>query len=265
MYGGTNKMENLFNDVATEEVAVAEKTEVKASNQKTAELKEEFKKTLSSDPSFKEVHKTLSASLEVVNTLGFGDSGNIYVDKSKSTDDQRALAPTSKIVGYAVKNIGKEPIPYTTEVYAADAEGKFVGKTVEKVLAPGATAHLTRQFMTVLCAQPAVSFQLANGSVVRGSGATRPGAPIKEELEAYYFLFAKDEATGVRKQVNDDSVKLNVGKKVGDKWQVKADFVETFGFLNNPKESKKGKRAAGEASKYNTADLAANWAFTLKH
>ena len=248
-------MDNVFTNLDT--TAPAVETEKPAQNkrkEKIAAMKEAIKTTISEDPTFVQKLRSLSDSIEVVNTLGFGDSGNIVVDKTKK--DGRALTVTSAIVGYRIRNIGEEPVKYITEVHAQDETGKFVGTKQEMFLAPGATADLTRQYMTMFCAQPEISFQVANGKIIRGSGA-KGEKSLKAELEAYYFSFNKQE-DGNKLQVNDDSVKLNVGEKVNGKWVVKPEFVETFGFLNNPKEGRRGgRKSSGE--KYNAQDMAANY------
>ena len=249
MDGIFNQMEQGGAPVETGAVASAEK------KQKVEEMKSALKETIATDPSFNEKLHSLCDKVEVVNSLGFGDSGNIVVDKSKKTDG-RALAVTSAIVGYRIKNIGKTPVKYQTEVYTQGADGRFVGTKAEKTLAGGAIADLTRQYMTMFCAQPELSFQLANGKIIKGSGA-KGDRGIKSELESYYFAFSKDE-DGSKRQINDDTVKLNVGHKVDGKWVVKPEFAETFGFLNNPKEGGKGgRKPSGE--KYNTQDLVANY------
>lgn len=222
-------------------------------------MKEALLQTVNADPDFKNRVRRLSGSVQVLNSLGFGDSGNIIVDKSDSNKEKRALAVTSAIVGYRVANIGNEPIKYVTEVWAQDETGKYVATKQEKTLAPGAYADLTRQYMTMFCAQPEISFQLANGKIVKGAGA-KSNKGMKAELEAHYFAFNK-EPDGTKKQVNDDDVKLNVGEKVDGKWVVKSEFVSTFGFLNNPKEGGKVGRRASE-DKWTAQDLAANYIYT---
>lgn len=255
-------MDSLFTNVPGSGVDTAAAPAVstpaaESKKEKIQMMKESLRAVVASDPDFMNRIRKLSASVEVVNSLGFGDSGNIIVDKTKSTKDSRTLAVTSMIVGYRVANIGDEPIKYQTEVWEQDETGKYVPSKTEKVLAPGGTADLTRQYMTIFCAQPEISFQLANGKIIKGSGA-KGDKGIKAELESYYFAFAKDES-GVKKQINDDDVKLNVGEKVGDKWVVKAEFVESFGFLNNPKEGGKAGRKAGSGEKFNAQDIAANF------
>lgn len=254
-------MDNLFNNVPDTGVAAAPAASTPANDAKKEKInamKESLRQTVASDPTFMDRLRKLSNSVQVVNSLGFGDSGNIIVDKTNSTKDDRKLAVTSAIVGYRIANVGEEPIKYTTEVWSLDeATGKYVPTRAEKVLVPGATADLTRQYMTMFCAQPEISFSLLNGKIIKGSGS-KGDKGIKAELESYYFSFSKDES-GVKKNVNDDDIKLNVGEKVGDKWQVKAEFLETFGYLNNPKESGRAGRKAGSGERFSAQDVAANY------
>ena len=220
-------------------------------------MKLSLKETINSDPTFTQRLHAWSDKLEVVNSLGFGENGNIVVDHSKSSDSKRALTTTSVIVGYRIRNIGDEAIKYQTESWTQGEDGKYVATRVERALAPGATADLTRQYMTMLCAQPEISFTMANGKVIRGSGKMG-GNDIKAELEAYYFSFNKE----LNKQINADEVKLNVGQKVGDKWVVKPDFVDTFGYLNNaPEKARSGRKTEG--TKFSSSDLAANYVMSM--
>ena len=249
-------MSELDNVFSVEE-PVAAATATAASADKKAKLdamKKSLKETISADPTYTTRLHTWSDKIEVANSLGWGDNGNIVLDSSKKADGARALTTTSVIVGYRVKNTGSDPIPYTTEVYA-EVDGKWVPTKVDRVLAPGAYADLTRQFMTMLCAQPEISFTLANGKVIRGS--SKATKDLKAELEAYYFSFNKD--LGI--QINADEVKLNVGEKIGDRWVVKPEFTETFGYLNNtPERAVRGRKVE---HKYSSSDLAANFVMKL--
>lgn len=251
---GNGAVEQNITDKATPVSPKAKKKE------RIAKMKDSILETAAQDPEFDEKLRSLSNSIEVVNSLGFGDKGNIVLDESvkdaeidpKTNKPKRAIDVTSQIVGYRVRNIGSEPIQYQTEVYTQGEDGIYVGTKTTKVIEPGATADLTRFYMTRFCAQPEISFQLANGKIIRGSGS-KGGKDFKAELESYYFRFNKDE-NGEKKQINDDTVKLNVGEKVDGKWVVKPDFVETFGYLNNPS---KGRTKSKD--KYNNQDIAANF------
>ena len=236
------------NATAQVENAVADDAAKKA---KTKAMKEAMKETINSDNTFAEKLRRLSESLKVVNTLGFGTSGNIVVDKSAKAEG-RQLKPTSQIVGYAVQNIGSEAIAYQTEKFAADENGKFVGTVVEKTLAPGETINLSRKYMTMLCARAEISFTLSNGKIVASSKKTKT---LDEQLSAYYFTFDKDE-NGYKPEVNDDEVKLSIDVD----GTVKPEYVEDFGYLNNPKEAKTP-RAKG--TKLTVQDFAANYINSL--
>lgn len=236
---------------ATEATAQVEATAVDtaAKKEKMASMKAALKDTIQSSPDFAQKLRTLSNSIEVVNTLGAGKGGNIVVDKSAKADG-RQLKPTSQIVGYKVKNVGTEAIEYTTEVFAQDATGKYVGSVVTKTLAPGEVICLSRQYMTMFCAKPEISFTLKNGKII--SSSKKNAKTLKEELAAYYFSFNKGE-NGEGLNVNDDEVKLSVDDENG---VVKPEYVETFGYLNNPKE---GRAARAKGTKFTTQDLAANF------
>ena len=229
-------------DVATDKGNEEKKAKLK-------EMKDALKATVQSEPDFTEKLRRLSNSLKVVKTLGYGDNGNIIVDKQASSKDNRVLKATSQIVGYKIQNIGNEPISYDTEVFTKDETGKFVGSVQTRTMQPGETIVLTRAYTTVLCSRPEISFTLANGKIVSSARKSKKDGNLKDTLAAYYFSFNKDESA----EVNDDSVKerIDVDKVVKD------EFVEVFGYLNNPKESRGVKTKTG--SQFTTQDLAANY------
>lgn len=220
---------------------------------KLREWKESFKATCQSDPDFTGKLHRLSDSLKVVKTLGYGKGGNIIVDKKKTEQSgERVLQATSQIVGYEIQNVGSEPISYQTEKWTKDETGKYVPQIVEEVLQPGASVYLTRAYTTTLCSRPEISFTLANGKIVSSSRKTKGGkeGDLKELLSAYYFSFNKEEGL----EVNDDSVKVRIDDNNGE---VKPEFVEVFGYLNNPKEARASKGKTGPT--FTTQDLAANY------
>ena len=241
---------------ATAPAATADNSEAK---KRAEEMKAAFRDAMMKDPTMASRLHSLSDSLEVVNSLGYGDSGNIVVNKERTAaEGKRVLASTSACVGYRVRNIGTTPINYTTEIWTRGEDGKWAGSRVEKVLEPSATADLPRQYMTMLAAQPEFSFRLANGSVRRGSGAKTAPNDLKAELEAHHFAFSK-EAAAEGKEINSDDVKLNVGQKdAAGKWTVKPEYQETFGYLENVEEKPAGSRKSS-APKYSSSDIAANW------
>lgn len=245
-------MDAIFGQEATAPVA-ADAVDTAARKEKVAAMKASLKETVQTSPDFASKLRRLSNSIKVVNTLGYGKGGNIVVDK-KASGDARVLKPTSAICGYKLENIGTEVIEYTTEVFTQDETGKFVGQVVKKQWAPGETINLTRQYTTMLCSMPEISFTLANGKIV--SSSKKNAKSLKEELAAYYFTFNKNE-DGTTPQVNDDEVKLSISDADGN---VKPEYIETFGYLNNPKENKAGR---SKSTKYTTQDLAANYIHKL--
>lgn len=216
-----------------------------------------LKDTIQNDPTFATRACALSNSLEVVNTLGFGDKGSIEVDKTQpvGADGKRPLKNTAAIVGYRVKNIGEAPIQYKTEEYTKNEDGVWVGQLVEKTLNAGESVELTRKYMTILCAEPEISFKLSNGKMVRGSKSVKNGDQ-DAELEAYYFVFADSDS-----KVNDDAIKDRVDRKVktetGYKYVVAEEYETTFGYLNNGKSA--GRKAKIDKSKFDGQVMAANY------
>lgn len=225
------------------------------------ELKELFKQTLASDPTFTERLNIWSEKVAVVNTLGFGEGGNLVAKEPVPGEDgegKRILVPTSKIVGYLVQNVGDVPIPYVTEEFEKNSEGIWVGRKTEKVLAPGEKVALSRKYMTIFCARPEISFSLKNGKIVTKAPKDSKHRDLEALLESYYFVFNDPNL-----KVNSDEVKVNIGqkKKMPDgtvKWVVKPEFEKTFGYLNNPKVSERKTRAKS-STKFTAQQLAANY------
>ncbi len=252
-------------DALDENVVVEDQEEAKkamrrqARKQKKEQMEELFKVSMREDPTLKERIGSLSDNVVVVNTLGFGDSGNIIVDADATAKagGDRQLIVASETVGYRIQNNGKEPIKYKTEEFTRDSDGVWVGQKVDKVLAPGEVADLTRKYMTIFCVRPEVSMILSNGKVMRSSAKVKPG-DLDGELEAHYFAFADSSI-----KVNSDAVKINVGvqrkskkEKGGVKWVVKPEFEAAFGYLNNAK-TKAERPARGKG--FSTQVIAANY------
>ncbi len=211
-------------------------------------LKADLQNKLATDPDYVERLQSLSNSIEVVHTLGYGKGGNIVVDKSSA---DRKLKSTSAIVGYEVKNIGDEAITYQTEVWTMGADGKYEAQPVEATLGAGETCVLTRKFMTILCSRPEISFTLANGKIISN---LKKGKSTEELLNSFYFQFSDDTP------VNDDKIKKAVDEDVDGQSVIKAEYVAAFGYLNNPKE-KAAKRV--KAAKVTVQDMMANYVSTL--
>lgn len=242
--------------VTGEEVAQVVKTGSESKKAQLAEMKQAFRVAMS-DPNFKAAWKKLSGNIEVLNTLGFGDKGNVIVDKAnpqimnKDGNLTRNLVQTSPIEGYIIKNIGDTPIDIQVKKYQLDETGNYVGHNEVVSFAPGATMAITRSDLTRLTAQPEFSFTLANGRIARGSARRNDKMDLASELRAYYFSFNAE----LNKEVNSDEVKLQIGEKdETGAWVVKPEYVETFGYVMN----KKARAPRGEGTKYTTSDIMAN-------
>lgn len=250
-------MEDVFNKAGQAEVPVQTDNEERAKKtEKLNQMKEVFKSTVESDPTFVQKLHTLSNSLKVVNSLGYGDNGNIVVDKSapKGEDGKRKLKATSKVVGYILANIGEEAISYTTEDWVKGEDGEYHGTEVTKSLAPGDKVAITRKYMTRLCAQPEISFTLSNGIIVASSKKTFKD--LDEELSSYYFKPVAAEGEEAV-QVNDDEFKISVDVD----GVVTPEYEATFGYLNNPKKKRDSKSRSKQRA--SVQDLVANYVNNL--
>lgn len=159
-------------------------------------------------------------------------------------------------VGYEIKNVSDKALDYKTEVYAQDETGKYVATAVQKSLAPGETAQITRTFLTVMTLAEEFNFTLGNGAVIVKPGKKESAT---DNLQKGYFQFRKDSGM----DVNSPEVKIIISEEVNvngvTKNVVKPEFVECFGFLNNEKEkaAKKERTAKAPTVKPTTAEVTA--------
>lgn len=232
---------------------VAEAVDTKKAEKKEFlnSVKAEMREVIATDPSYVDRLQSLSGALEVVHTLGYGTGGNIMIDKKASDADNRVIKQTAQIKGYEVRNIGTEPITYTTEVWAQGEDGVYVAQTVEKVMNPGDVVALTRKWLAVLCSRPEFSFTLANGKII---GHVKKDKSIEQMLDSFYFQFSSDSNASV----NDDAIKMSIDEEVADGTRViKAEYVETFGFLANPAKAKAKKAKAAGGKQLSVQDMVA--------
>lgn len=248
-----NTVNNVFAGAAVAEAPLAPEQEKKAAKKEEHEkMIAAYKQTVSTDPEFLNKIHTLSNSVEVVHTLGYGVGNNVVVDKKASTPGNRVLTGASATVGYQVRNIGEESISYLIEEYAQGEDGKFVGTVTQKQMAPGEIVNFPRKYMTMFCAQPEISFKLANGIMV-ASSSTKSAKNLDDELASYSFRFTKGE-DGVAPGVNDDTVKISIDTD----GVVKDEYLSNFGYLNNPKEEKV-RQGRGKKNKPTAQALLANY------
>lgn len=253
----TNIFEELDNNVES-----TEKTEVKVENSKKglanpelAKAKAILNKDLHEDPTLKDKIRTACNSIEVINTLAFGESGGLVTDKeamAQANDGKRKVQGVSKIIGYKIKNIGEEPIKYRTSKWTLDeATGVFVENKVEKTLAPGEVANLSRLYITMLGARPEFSNKFANGKLVKSSSSAKVKEDLVALLESYHFVFSPvvdENGNETKKEVHGADVKISISKKNEEgKDVVIPEYEEDFGFLNNAKAKNGGKKRGGKS------------------
>lgn len=239
-------MENL--NGAFEVADVAADTKKAEKKEFLNSIKAEMREVIATDPSYVDRLQSLSGALEVVHTLGYGVGGNIMLDKTSAT---RTLKQTATIKGYEVRNIGTEPITYSTEVWTQGEDGLYTAQTVEKVMNPGDVVALTRKWLAVLCCRPEFSFVLANGKII---SSIKKDKPIEQMLESFYFQFNNDSDVSV----NDDSVKKSIDEATADGGRaIKAEYLEAFGFLANPEKAKAKKAKAAGGKQLSVQDMVA--------
>lgn len=255
-----NELDNPTTGAAPEVEDDAKKAAKKARNQElNAKVNAAMEKTLVEDPTYAQRVGRLRDSIAVMNSLGFGDSGGLVqaAAADPTTGAKRKVAPTSAIVGYVIRNVGKEAITFRSEKWTKDPQtGKFVGQPVDVTIKPGESANLSRKYMTVLASMPEFSLEFKNGSMSHSS-AKFDESNIDELLASYYFSFSDPEV-----KVHSDEIKLAIGVKTkSDKggeavWVVKPEYEADFGFLNNTPEKPATKRTktAGPDAKAKVAN-----------
>lgn len=256
-----NSIDNLLASAPAEgttEVSAKDAERKAEKREQKALVFKQLTENIQNDPTLEQRFEAWSQSLEVTHTLTYSDKGGLIVDPNGK--EQRGLLNVPRIVGYEVRNCGTTPIPYKTAVCEKNADGIYTETTTDAVLQPGATAYLTRQYMTMLCAMPEISFKLKNGRIAKGSSNTKDKKSTRDALEAFYFTF--DKKLGM--SVNGATVAVPVAVESGDgHWVVKPEFEETFGFLSNPKEVKATKRRKKSGSKYDNNIAVANYVYNV--
>jgi len=234
----------------------------------SAVVSKAFQNMLEANPKYDEIRKSRSNDLEVVKVLNYGDKGNIVNGKATGKSNEKGKAimekiPTGKNVGYTVKNVGKEKITVDTVIFTKNSDGVYVGTKKKVDLAPGKEMHLTREYFARLVSRAEFGSSFKNGTLLKSSArlskeqlqSKTKAEILKFELESMYAKLN----TGT----NDDTIKTKIAKEVksGDgksAWQVLPEFIDTFGYLNNPKvRARKATSSTGE--KYSHAEKQANY------
>ena len=254
-----NDMEQAFQQLGAENAAPVETgveapKATKKSNEEDKALVANLKNTVNTDASYVEAHGKLSGAIEVVNTLGFSDTGDQIHDKAASEKaGKRVLAPVGRIVGYIVKNNSSEAIPYTTYNCTPKADGTgYDAVEVQATLAPGKPAILSKRHLIQMACKPEISFQLANANLKKAPNQKIVGASLEGIEDKFSLAFNKNE-DGSSISVHNAKVKKQIGEKDGDKWHVKKEYAQVLGFVENEKPVKeRATRTAGP--KYSSRD-----------
>lgn len=240
-----DNFDQAFNSTIAEDTPVVE-TKKKRSKSNMSALKQAYSQHIAASPEAAAKRGSLRGAIEIVQSLGYGEAnGNIIVDRTrKEQSGERVLKGVTKIVGYTVKNVSSAPINMVTEKYVNE-NGVYVGTPCVETLAPGATMSLSRKYFGLNGVRPEFGESFANGSLVLRTKNQITEMELNEILETSSFRFNPE----LNIQVNDDSVKVQIGHKEDDGWKVNDEYVETFGFLMNeaPKASK-GKKSSGSGN-----------------
>lgn len=251
------QFENLTNiEETVEESGKTKSAEKKELNRKK---KEDLLNKIKADPTYSEQVFTKQDNLEVINALAHPNVSSIVRGEDKVQEDgstKRGIEQAIGIVGYKVKNIGDEPVKYTTCVYTKDADGKYEGKEVSRTVEPGETFDIAKKYLTIMLSYPEYSMGVKNGALRRGPATATDS---ESEFNAYYFKPYDDTI-----KVNSDEFKLNIGVKgADDVWGIKPEYEETFGFVLNTEKKKGGKRSSAGGPSVTNQQIAANYIQSL--
>ena len=220
----------------------AKKDENSVEKQVALELREE----LINNPEFRELFKSRTQDLKVINTLGFSDKGgqvSVGYDSSQKNahgKDKHLLDQVSEIVGYKVRNEGDQPIKCDSQKWVKDeATGKFVPQPYELVINAGEEAIINKRDLVLITMQPEFSFNFANGMVVSKLKVENvtSGMNINDLAEMHHIRLNEKTLN-----VHDDTFKINIShqeERNGETvWVVNDEYVDKFGYLNNEPDAK---------------------------
>lgn len=216
------------------------------------------------DPQFQESLNKYSENIEVIGALGFGDSGNFMVDKLKPVKDngKANLVPTSEILGYIVVNHGTEAIPYRATNWKKNEEtGEYEAVTEQAMFEPGVPTRFTKSELALMSSIAEISHRFRNGILKVKNASSKS---FDELINSYFFNFSKDkneDGNTFTRSVHDDEFKKAIAKKDADgKWHVKEEYLDKFGYLENPDAQAANGSAKGK-KKYTAQEVSANYIF----
>jgi hypothetical protein len=226
-----------------------------AKKEKIGTLEKSYMEELNQNPEIKSVENSLREAIVIEKALSFSDTGGFkqekkvpeigpdgqpVLDAKGKPKMERKLVETPEVVGYVIKNVGNVDIPYQTEVYRQEGE-IWVGEKVERVLKPGQSAALTKKYLAKLSLEPQFNLKFSNGIVI-----VKVAGNETDDIET---ILAKSHFRPANFSVTNDMYNINISKHVSvpgkpgeKKWVVKKDFLETFGYLNNPEPEKVKKK-----------------------
>lgn len=230
--------------------------EVSKSRQKrdfTKRIEGDFRSFYNSlDAEGKKKFKSRVNDFAVTKTLGFGGI-QTFVQLSPQVKDKNGVVIAERklengvtgVVGYMVKNLSKKPIDYVDEECFLDkATGRWDTKPVNKTLAPGAEAPMSRKTLAIFATKWEIAMELSNGKIFP-CNAVGVAKDLEGSLDKFRFVF-KDGTPihdpKVKVLIHNAPVTEVVNGKEKKVYTVKAEYESTFGYLNNIniKKSKRG-------------------------
>lgn len=182
---------------------------------------ESLKEYMHGDMPYKAVCKAVDAIKQTIKLLD-EQLNNIKLIKELAGIG-RGLMETHGPIGYRIKNIGKQPIPY---LRITIDENHY---TSEKILNIGETICLNKMETALLASKPEIGCTFANGKIVsRGLG----GEDIYKTLDNMYFTYS-DETS-----VNDPRVKLDI-RKIDNTSDMNKEIIDKYFCPVNKSEQKK--------------------------
>ena len=227
------------------------------------EIEDEFYNTIHQNPEVMELLNKWSKDVEVVKSLASDSLLTLHKDKNATATTPKELSGVAAIVGYRVRNNGKEGIPFVHELWEKGDDGVWVPHLVDKVLQPGEEVELSKVNMVAFAKIPEISLQFANGKLVCGEvararkllaavGLNKESLGLDNYREIYSMFYFKiqNQPGKVKVTVHDSKFKEMVcdctttGEGRGKKTVIKVrpGHEEVFGYLENGtvKEKKKG-------------------------
>jgi hypothetical protein len=155
------------------------------------------------------------------------DVSVVGVMRAKGIAGKATSNSMGRIVGYKIKNESDKPVAIHSMKYTGEGPGKYVGTPEEIELAPGQELAVSKRTIGASFVAPEFGSYLANGKI--NFNSKKENATAEELLAAAEFVFKKDSG----KTLTDTDLTIFVDIPEDNKFVLKPEFVETFGFLAN--------------------------------